>query len=145
VEPRSPARRAKDIRLRRQTPEGRGAGLQEPLIRGQRGDGWNGLQRLALLVGRGCDRGQGNNFHEDSDQKVPTKPSTCKPRAQAKPAVLQRHKDQTKLDDGQTRWPCNACLKHFIVKDDATPEACPEGHRNDDPELTTPEATDEAE
>jgi hypothetical protein len=74
-----------------------------------------------------------------------TKPASRKPRAQAKPAVLQRHKNQKDLGEGQVRWLCNACLKHFIVDGDATPEACPEGHRNDDPELTTPASTDEAE
>ena len=78
-------------------------------------------------------------------KKASTKTATRKARTQAKPAVLQRHKNQKDLEEGQTRWLCNACLKHFIVDGDATPDACPEGHRNDDPELTTRAAAHEAE
>jgi len=58
-----------------------------------------------------------------------------------KPSILHRHDNQDDLSEGETRWICNACLKHFIVEGDAAPEACPEGHRNDDPELTTPATT----
>ena len=74
-----------------------------------------------------------------------TKTSTRKPRTQAKPVVLQHHKNQKDLEEGQTRWLCNACLKAFTVDGDRTPETCPEGHRNDDPELSSPAPTDQAE
>jgi hypothetical protein len=55
----------------------------------------------------------------------------------AAPTILQRHGNQADLSEGETRWLCNACLKSFIVFGNETPEACPEGHRRDDPELST--------
>jgi hypothetical protein len=73
------------------------------------------------------------------------KTTTRKARVQAKPAVLQRHKNQKDLEEGQTRWLCNACLKVFTVDGASAPESCPEGHRNNDPELTSPATTDKAE
>jgi hypothetical protein len=72
-----------------------------------------------------------------------TKTSTRKPRTLIKPVVLQRHKNQKDLEEGQTRWLCNACIKAFIADGDATPETCPEGHRNDDPELGSAPAAEE--
>ena len=41
----------------------------------------------------------------------------------------------TSLEEGQQRFWCHACAKSFITTD-ADPEACPDGHRADDPELT---------
>ena len=62
-------------------------------------------------------------------------PKTAKRRRQqekAKPTILHRHDNQEDLSEGETRWVCNACLKNFTVFGNETPDACPEGHRNDD-------------
>jgi hypothetical protein len=42
----------------------------------------------------------------------------------------------TGLEEGQYRIWCQACQKSFVTTK-AEPEACPEGHRADDPELLT--------
>ena len=55
---------------------------------------------------------------------------------------------QTGARPGKTHFFCSACMKGFDVEGDETPEQCPEGHRNDDPELNAPSgvsATEEAE
>jgi hypothetical protein len=62
----------------------------------------------------------------------------------AKPSILHRHENQDDLSEGETRWLCSACLKNFTVFGNETPDTCPEGHRNDDSELTSPASTDEA-
>jgi hypothetical protein len=45
---------------------------------------------------------------------------------------------QVGVPEGQTRWFCSGCMKSFLIDGDEEPEACPEGHRNDDPELNAP-------
>lgn len=75
-------------------------------------------------------------------------PKTARRRRQqekAKPRILHRHDNQDDLSEGETRWVCNACLKHFTVFGNETPEACPEGHRNDDQELNLMATTNDAE
>jgi hypothetical protein len=70
-------------------------------------------------------------------------PKTARRRRQqdkAKPSILHRHDNQDDLSEGESRWVCNACLKNFIVFGNEVPKACPEGHRNDDPELNSPVA-----
>jgi hypothetical protein len=65
-------------------------------------------------------------------------PKTARRRREeekAKPTILHRHNNQEDLEPGQVRWVCNACMKIFSVGGDGTPDACPEGHRNDDAEL----------
>jgi hypothetical protein len=47
----------------------------------------------------------------------------------------------------KSRWFCSACMKAFGIDGTDEPEACPKGHRNDDPELDAPagvSATEEA-
>jgi hypothetical protein len=107
----------------------------------------------AVMGGTACNGWRFWSVEGGETKAAPTKaktktaatPTTRKPRTQNKPAVLQRHKDQKNLEEGQTRWLCNACLKAFIIDGVATPESCPEGHSNTDPELTGPVVTDEAE
>ncbi len=73
--------------------------------------------------------------------KAPAKPKAAKPRtkkANGNGKLLSRAKDPDGLAEGQARWWCNACMASFIVEGEAEPEACPQGHRADDPELTAP-------
>jgi hypothetical protein len=46
---------------------------------------------------------------------------------------------------GKSRWFCSACMKSFIIDGTDEPEACPNGHRNDDPELNAPSGVSAAE
>ena len=45
---------------------------------------------------------------------------------------------QGSAPEGKTNYFCSACMKAFAVDSGEEPEACPEGHRNDDPELNAP-------
>ena len=61
-----------------------------------------------------------------------------KPKAQAVTAkrLVYRVPNQKGLAGGQGRWFCRACMKGFVIEGDGQPEACPAGHRGDDPERT---------
>jgi hypothetical protein len=41
----------------------------------------------------------------------------------------------------RSKWFCVACMKSLVQDGDAQSDACPQGHRIDDPELTAPAAT----
>ena len=61
------------------------------------------------------------------------------PKAEAKAKrskfrTIKKLPNQQGLDEGQVRYWCSACQKSFVVEDGQEPEACPEGHRNDDPD-----------
>jgi hypothetical protein len=63
--------------------------------------------------------------------------------------VFYRIPNQKDTAEGVTRFYCNGCAASFESESEA-PEACPNGHRNDDPDLTTAPtsaavAADEAE
>jgi hypothetical protein len=49
-----------------------------------------------------------------------------------------RAPSQATAPEGTTGYFCSACMKAFYVEGAEEPEACPEGHRNDDPELNAP-------
>ena len=55
--------------------------------------------------------------------------------------VFYRSPNQRGLEAGQTRYYCNACAAGFIADAAAFAgmpvDACPNGHSNDDPELTS--------
>ena len=61
-----------------------------------------------------------------------------KPETQAaKPKrLVYRVPNQKGIAEGQSRWFCRACMKGFVIGGDRQPEACPAGHRGDDPERT---------
>ena len=61
-----------------------------------------------------------------------------KPETQAaKPKrLVYRVPNQKGIAEGQSRWFCRACMKGFVIEGGGQPEACPAGHRGDDPELT---------
>jgi hypothetical protein len=46
---------------------------------------------------------------------------------------------------GKTGYFCCTCMKGFYVDEGEEVEACPEGHRNDDPELNAPSGIGSAE
>jgi hypothetical protein len=68
--------------------------------------------------------------------EAPAEP-TNQPRTRAgKPRkLISKAPNQQALAQGQTRYFCNACMKSF-VSTESDPQACPQGHRSDDPELT---------
>ena len=45
---------------------------------------------------------------------------------------------QANAPEGTTSYFCSACMKAFVQDGTEEPEACPEGHRNDDSELNAP-------
>ena len=57
-------------------------------------------------------------------------------KGKAKFRTIKKVANQQGLEEGQVRYWCSACQKSFVVEDGQEPEACPEGHRNDDPEPT---------
>jgi len=62
------------------------------------------------------------------------------PKAKAKRPkfrTIKKMPNQKGLEEGQVRYWCSACLKSFIVEDGQEPQACPEGHRNDEEEEPT--------
>ena len=61
-----------------------------------------------------------------------------KPETQASKSkrLVYRVPNQKGIAEGQSRWFCRACMKGFVVEGDVQPEACPDGHRGDDPERT---------
>ena len=50
--------------------------------------------------------------------------------------LISRTPNQKGVPEGQVRWFCNGCMASFLVEGEGEPEACPQGHRADDPELT---------
>jgi hypothetical protein len=60
-----------------------------------------------------------------------------KAKASKKASGLFRRLPPNGLEEGQYRIWCTACQKSFIATT-PEPEACPEGHRADDPELNSP-------
>ncbi len=72
---------------------------------------------------------------------APTRPA--KPKATANGVkVFYRSPNQRGLAEGQIRYYCNACAAGFVADQAAFSgmpvDACPNGHSNDDPELTVP-------
>ena len=50
--------------------------------------------------------------------------------------LVYRVPNQKGIAEGQSRWFCRTCMKGFVIGGDRQPEACPAGHRGDDPERT---------
>ena len=62
-------------------------------------------------------------------------PAKKKTGGKAKTFKLFKRLPGTGLEEGQNRFWCQACQKSFITSE-TDPEACTEGHRADDPELS---------
>jgi hypothetical protein len=50
--------------------------------------------------------------------------------------IIFKTPNQQNLKEGEVRWFCAACMKGFVGTSEQ-PQVCPEGHRIDDPELTS--------
>ena len=73
---------------------------------------------------------------EPAPEAAATKPAKAKaPKAKAPKAtkLLYKVPNQKGTPEGKQKWFCTACMKGFLVDDGRTPDACPEGHRSDDP------------
>ena len=86
----------------------------------------------------------------EGDEPAPA-PEAEKQRRRAAAARRSRTKtffktpSQGTAPEGKTSYFCSACMKAFMVDATDEPEACPEGHRNDDPELNAPSGVTSAE
>ena len=69
-------------------------------------------------------------------ERKPKEPKEPKAKAKGKFRTIKKLPNQQGLEEGQVRYWCSACQKSFVVEDGQEPEACPEGHRNDDPDPT---------
>jgi hypothetical protein len=74
--------------------------------------------------------------------QAPAKTSGTKrtTKTSKKVRVFYRIPNQKDTAEGVTRFYCNGCAASFESESE-TPEACPSGHRNDDPELASPLAS----
>jgi hypothetical protein len=77
--------------------------------------------------------------------------SEAKPERKPRGGKKKQSKTITKMakPDGiaenESRWFCSACMDGFVIEGSDEPEACPQGHRNDDPELNAPAGVTAAE
>ena len=78
--------------------------------------------------------------------------ATEKPKAEKKARGKKKQSktifktpSQIGVAEGSTRYFCSACMDGFTAEGTDEPEACPKGHRNDDPELNAPSGVTAAE
>jgi hypothetical protein len=64
----------------------------------------------------------------------PAQPKANSTKAKKPAKLITKTPNQKGVAEGETRFFCNACMKSFLATSE--PEACPEGHRADDAELT---------
>jgi hypothetical protein len=76
-----------------------------------------------------------------STEKPVNQPKANGPKAKKPAKLISKTPNQKGAPEGEVRFFCNACMKSFTAPSE--PEACPEGHKADDAELTAP-ATVEA-
>jgi hypothetical protein len=76
----------------------------------------------------------------DEPETGPEKPKAERKRGGKKKLTKTFFKapSQATAPEGTTGYFCSACMKAFYIEGAEEPEACPEGHRNDDPELNAP-------
>jgi hypothetical protein len=86
----------------------------------------------------------------EGDEPMP-EPAAEKPAKKGRGAKKKQSRTifktptQTGVAEGSTRYFCSACMDGFTVEGTDEPEACPKGHRNDDPELNAPSGVTSAE
>ena len=85
-------------------------------------------------------KAKGKSVGERSFAEARRQDEAAKPRkANGKNGkLISRTPNQKGVPEGQVRWFCNGCMASFVVEGTDEPEACPQGHRADDPELTAP-------
>jgi len=83
----------------------------------------------------------------DEPAAVPAEEKPAKKRGGKKKQTKTFFKTPTQANapEGKTSYFCSACMKAFTIDGTGEPEACPEGHRNDDPELNAPAGVTAAE
>jgi hypothetical protein len=86
----------------------------------------------AVKGGKSCN---GWDFWSlDGQEQPPKEPKTKAKGKGSKFRTIKKLPNQQGLEEGQVRYWCSACQKSFVVEDGQEPEACPEGHRNDEEE-----------
>ena len=85
------------------------------------------LSQINMLV---LDEAEGGE--QPANEAAPGKPAKAKKGG----FKLFKRLPGTGLEEGQQRWWCQACQKSFVTTE-TDPQVCPEGHRVDDPELTS--------
>ena len=88
--------------------------------------------------------GAANGWRFFSVETAGTEPAPAKAARKAskgKASKLFKKLPPNGLEEGQYRIFCTACQKSFITTE-AEPEACPEGHRADDKDLTAAPSAD---
>ena len=75
---------------------------------------------------------------EDEPREPKAQATTGKPEKKngATSKLISRTPNQKGVAEGQVRYFCNGCMASFTAPTGEAPEACPEGHRIDDPELS---------
>ena len=71
----------------------------------------------------------------DAEDKAP---KTARGGKKKQTKTLYKMPGQDGVAEDKVRWFCSACMEAFTPGVAGEPEACPEGHRNDDPELNAP-------
>ena len=92
----------------------------------------------AVMGGSACNGWRFWSVEGEAPAAAETNEQQPEPRARPKGKggfKLFRRIPGTGLEDGQYRIWCQACQKSFVTTE-PEPQACPEGHRPDDPELT---------
>ncbi len=106
----------------------------------------------AVMGGTACNgwrfwslEGESPKAESGVKTEKPKRETKAKAKMAAKPRkqngngkLLSRTASQEGVDEGMTRWFCNACMATFVLPAGETPEACPAGHSATDPELTAP-------
>ena len=87
---------------------------------------------------------------EGETPTAPAEDQAEKPKTKSRSKGKKKEKvvfktPQVNMPEGRVHWFCSACMKGFDVEGEAEPEACPQGHRNDDPELNSPSGVTAAE
>ena len=83
------------------------------------------------------------------DEPAPAPEAEDKPKkargGKKKQKTLYKMPGQEGVAEDKVRWFCSACMDAFTPGVAGEPEACPQGHRNDDPELNAPSGVTSAE
>jgi hypothetical protein len=73
-----------------------------------------------------------------ADGAEPKAAATKTAKASKKRKAIYKIPNQHGTPVGKQKFFCTACMKGFLVDEGETPEVCPEGHRNDDPDSSAP-------
>ena len=115
-------------------------------------NGWRFWSVEGAAPAKAAEAGEGREAREGRQDQDAWRLSRAAPQGEVSTpkkakstATLYRMKDQENVPEGQAMWFCRGCMDGFLVEGDTEPEACPQGHRNDDPELNAPAGITAAE